>query len=153
MSDMTNQAGPAPGQVNLGSPATAPFQYAGFFVWAMAFMVDGIIAAAISGVLGTVFGLEGFAWAPLSGVVSFGYDVLLTAGRRQATIGKRLMGLVVVTEMGTQLTYGRAAWRHLSRLVSSFFFGLGFIWVLFDGERQGWHDHLAGTYVIHGERR
>ena len=27
-------------------------------------------------------------------------------------------------------------------------FDLGFIWILFDSKRQGWHDKLAGTVVI-----
>ncbi|HNR59128.1 MAG TPA: RDD family protein [Methanothrix sp.] len=25
---------------------------------------------------------------------------------------------------------------------------LGYIWVLFDKKRQGWHDKIAGTYVV-----
>ena len=33
-------------------------------------------------------------------------------------------------------------------VISGLIFSLGFIWVAFDGKRQGWHDKLAGTYVI-----
>ncbi len=25
---------------------------------------------------------------------------------------------------------------------------LGFIWIAFDSKRQGWHDKIAGTYVV-----
>jgi hypothetical protein len=32
-------------------------------------------------------------------------------------------------------------------LVSNIFY-LGFIWVAFDGKKQGWHDKIAGTVVI-----
>jgi hypothetical protein len=28
---------------------------------------------------------------------------------------------------------------------------IGFIWVTFDRKRQGWHDKIAGTYVIYVE--
>jgi uncharacterized RDD family membrane protein YckC len=26
--------------------------------------------------------------------------------------------------------------------------GLGFIWIAFDAEKQGWHDKIAGTVVV-----
>jgi uncharacterized RDD family membrane protein YckC len=26
--------------------------------------------------------------------------------------------------------------------------GLGFVWVVFDSERQSWHDKIAGTVVV-----
>ncbi|HEY4989416.1 MAG TPA: AIR carboxylase family protein, partial [Opitutaceae bacterium] len=26
--------------------------------------------------------------------------------------------------------------------------GLGFIWIAFDREKQGWHDKIAGTVVV-----
>jgi len=25
---------------------------------------------------------------------------------------------------------------------------LGYIWIIFDGQHQGWHDKIAGTVVI-----
>ena len=28
---------------------------------------------------------------------------------------------------------------------------LGFLWIAFDSEKRGWHDWLAGTYVVKGE--
>jgi uncharacterized RDD family membrane protein YckC len=28
---------------------------------------------------------------------------------------------------------------------------LGFLWIAFDKRKQGWHDRLAGTAVIHDE--
>jgi uncharacterized RDD family membrane protein YckC len=27
-------------------------------------------------------------------------------------------------------------------------FFLGFLWIIFDREKQGWHDKIAGTVVI-----
>jgi len=26
--------------------------------------------------------------------------------------------------------------------------GLGFLWIVWDPERQAWHDRVAGTYVV-----
>lgn len=34
------------------------------------------------------------------------------------------------------------------RIVSMIVFCLGYIWVAFDFRKQGWHDKIAGTYVI-----
>ena len=28
---------------------------------------------------------------------------------------------------------------------------LGFLWIVFDQKRQGWHDKIAGTYVVEAE--
>ena len=25
---------------------------------------------------------------------------------------------------------------------------LGYVWILFDGKRQGWHDKIGGTFVV-----
>jgi uncharacterized RDD family membrane protein YckC len=41
----------------------------------------------------------------------------------------------------------QAVGRLLGYVVSSILY-LGFIWILFDERRQGWHDKLAGTVVI-----
>jgi uncharacterized RDD family membrane protein YckC len=29
---------------------------------------------------------------------------------------------------------------------------IGFIWVLWDPKKRGWHDYIGGTYVIRRER-
>jgi len=30
--------------------------------------------------------------------------------------------------------------------------GFGFIWVVFDDQRQSWHDKIAGTVVVRAKR-
>lgn len=68
---------------------------------------------------------------------------------RQATPGKMLMGLRVVdAKTLANPTLGQAIGRQVSYLLSSIIFMLGFIWIAFDGRKQGWHDKLAGTVVI-----
>lgn len=46
---------------------------------------------------------------------------------------------------------GRAFVRYIGYLVSGIVLSIGFLWVAFDGKRQGWHDKMAGTYVIYVE--
>jgi uncharacterized RDD family membrane protein YckC len=33
-------------------------------------------------------------------------------------------------------------------MVVSFTLGIGFIWILFDARKQGWHDKMANTVVV-----
>ena len=35
-----------------------------------------------------------------------------------------------------------------AKWVSGLAFGMGFVWILFDRDRQGWHDKLMSTYVV-----
>ena len=65
------------------------------------------------------------------------------------TPGKTLMGLRIVTTEGHPLTLGRSARRMLGYIVSMAAIFLGFVWILVDNRRQGWHDKIAGTFVIY----
>lgn len=65
------------------------------------------------------------------------------------TPGKALMGVRVVPRRGGRLSLGRAMLRLVCYILSGLPLGLGFLWVLVDDRRQGWHDKLAGTYVIY----
>ena len=65
------------------------------------------------------------------------------------TPGKWLMGLRVVRTGGGDINLGRAVLRSIGYMVSLIPLGAGFLWVLVDDERRGWHDHLAGTKVQH----
>jgi uncharacterized RDD family membrane protein YckC len=64
------------------------------------------------------------------------------------TPGKRLAGLRVISIRGTTPGPLRAAGRFLALIASVGPVGLGWIWALFDRERRGLHDHLAGTHVV-----
>lgn len=64
------------------------------------------------------------------------------------TIGKTVMGIRIVRTNGTSLSWGRAFLRYVGYLVSGLVFSLGFLWLAFDRKRQGWHDKIAGTYVL-----
>jgi uncharacterized RDD family membrane protein YckC len=38
--------------------------------------------------------------------------------------------------------------RALACFLSLFAAGLGFLWIIWDPERQAWHDKIAGTVVV-----
>jgi uncharacterized RDD family membrane protein YckC len=67
----------------------------------------------------------------------------------QATPGKMLMDVEIVSAKTLQRPGpGQLVIRYLGYIVSSLPLGLGFLWILFDKRKQGWHDKLAGTRVI-----
>jgi uncharacterized RDD family membrane protein YckC len=65
------------------------------------------------------------------------------------TPGKALLGLRVVRTDGRPVNLGRAVLRLIAYLIAALPLFLGFIWILFDNRRQGWHDKIARTYVIY----
>jgi uncharacterized RDD family membrane protein YckC len=65
------------------------------------------------------------------------------------TPGKALLGLQIVRQDGRPLSVGRAILRFLGYWVSAIPLFLGFIWVLFDRQHEGWHDKLSNTHVIY----
>jgi uncharacterized RDD family membrane protein YckC len=65
------------------------------------------------------------------------------------TLGKMALGIKVVTTNGLPVSFGRAILRFIGYIVGSIIIWLGFIWAGFDGKRQGWHDKMANTYVVH----
>ncbi len=64
------------------------------------------------------------------------------------TIGKKFLKIKVIQTSGEPLNYKIAFIRWAGYLISEFAIFLGFIWVVFDKNKQGWHDKIAGTYVV-----
>jgi uncharacterized RDD family membrane protein YckC len=49
---------------------------------------------------------------------------------------------------GDVIDFGGAVVRGFSGILSLAAAGLGVLWIIWDPERQGWHDRIAGTYVV-----
>lgn len=66
------------------------------------------------------------------------------------TIGKLIFGIIVTDENNKLIGFGQAIKREvLGKIISSLVFMLGFLWIGFDKKKQGWHDKISKTYVIH----
>jgi uncharacterized RDD family membrane protein YckC len=65
------------------------------------------------------------------------------------TPGKAVMGLRIVRLDGKRMTVWRAVVRYVGSWLAALPLGLGFIWILLDKRRQGWHDKIAGTCVVY----
>jgi uncharacterized RDD family membrane protein YckC len=67
---------------------------------------------------------------------------------RGTTIGGIVLKLKVVRTDGRPLTFVVSLVRGLAAAFSVVIFFLGFLWIAWDKDRQGWHDKIAGTEVI-----
>ena len=152
--------------------------YAGFVTRAIAFAIDMVLVAAtqitilfLTRLLMDFFGLDQLAQAifePTEGTnVSFFITItrwaiaFIGSGFLLAiysismwllvdkTLGQALLGLRVLRTDGRPLTLGPAVRRILGYYVSFLALFIGFLWVLVDDRRQGWHDKIADTVVIY----
>jgi RDD family len=69
---------------------------------------------------------------------------------KSATLGEIVLNLRVEKLDGGSLVkdYGTAIVRALASLLSLLSLGLGFVWILFDPQRQTWHDKISGSVVV-----
>jgi uncharacterized RDD family membrane protein YckC len=65
------------------------------------------------------------------------------------TPAKYLIGVRVVRLSGGRITLLTGIRRLLGYLACFLSIGVGFLWVLVDDRRQGWHDKIAGTCVVY----
>ena len=76
------------------------------------------------------------------------YFALQESSPAQATIGKRLFGLVVTDLQGRRIGFLRAAVRNLSKYLSGWLLFLGFVMAAFTQRRQALHDLIAQCLVV-----
>lgn len=127
-----------------GSP-----EYAGFLLRWAAFAVDSMVVGIPWAVIAyMLFGLENMGRNDFSGLILLVYFSVLT-GLYQTTLGKKLFNLKVVSDKGEKVSMGKAFLRDfVGKIISSVFLSLGYLWVIWDKEKQGWHDKIAGTHVV-----
>lgn len=151
-----------------GSPpvvAEVAAEYIGFWIRLGASIIDGIIIFFISFVLSrfllsNIYGyrfslLPSFFWFPVPWLyylfwfpVSWLYYWLFT-GLKGQTPGKMVVGIKVVDARGDRVGLGVAALREiLGKTLSAYVLCIGFLWIIGDRKKQGWHDKIASTYVV-----
>ena len=84
---------------------------------------------------------------PLGFLIALAYFTGMWAWKGN-TIGGIVLGLKVVRMDGQPVTFAVALVRALAAAFSIVVLFLGFLWIAWDAERQGWHDKIAGTVVL-----
>lgn len=109
-------------------------------------LIDVAILAVVSAVLSAVLRGAGPFLALLAG---FAYYTSLEGGATGQTVGKKVAQIRVVRRIdGRPLGFGLAAGRYFARIVSGLACFLGYLWMLWDPNRETWHDKMTGTIVV-----
>lgn len=137
-------------------------RYAGFWRRVAATLIDTLLFTLLT--LPPLYWIYGAAYfSPEASMVMFAgwFDlfvnlvlplivVVLLWVRLGATPGKMLLNCRVVDQASGRLPgTGQALLRYFAYLVSALPFMLGFLWVGWDRRKQGFHDKIAGTVVLH----
>ncbi|HYX89217.1 MAG TPA: RDD family protein [Gaiellaceae bacterium] len=120
---------------------------ASFFARFGAVLVDGILLSVIGFVIRLAIGPTGGGLIGLAlGIAYFGYLEGSSSGQ---TVGKRAVGIRVIDfRTGGPIGFGRAVIRYFARILSFIPCLLGYFWMLWDKEKQTWHDKLATDVVV-----
>jgi uncharacterized RDD family membrane protein YckC len=85
----------------------------------------------------------------ITDLLSIAYYVYFEGSAAGQTLGKRAMGIRVIDfDNGGPIGYGRAFVRWIGRIVSAIPCGLGYFWMLWDKQKQTWHDKFAKAVVV-----
>ena len=162
MSDLPGQSSPSTGappggaqqpaypQQPVAQPGKGPSgPRAGFWQRFGALILDGLILAVPSIIVVVAIGNGGAANA-ITTLIGIAYYVYFEGGATGQTIGKKALGIRVYDFRGGggSIGYGRALVRYLVRIISSIPLFLGYFWMLWDKEKQCWHDKAAGSVVV-----
>ncbi len=142
---------------------------AGFWRRVGAYVVDAVLAVTViltlsitasvlfagspagtmkAGIVRLVASLDGtvvlFGWLVLWPL----YFALLESSPWQATLGKRVFGLIVTDRDGARISFGRALGRHVAAVANYLSLMVGWLLVAIPGDKRGLHDQIAGTRVL-----
>jgi len=77
------------------------------------------------------------------------YATLMIGSSRGQTLGQMALGIRVIDfNTGGSIGYGRAFIRWLVSIVSAIAILIGYLWMLWDKEKQCWHDKAANDVVV-----
>jgi uncharacterized RDD family membrane protein YckC len=140
---MTDYPPPTPGYRPKGPSGPR----AGFGARLGAVLIDGILLAVIGFVVNAAIGRGAGGGVSLAiGIAYFGYLEGSSSGQ---TLGKRVAGIRVIDyATGGSIGYGRAVVRYFARILSTLPCLLGYFWMLWDKEKQTWHDKIIGDVVV-----
>lgn len=148
--------------------ARRKFAYAGFWLRAVAYLIDSfILGFALSVALRpilvnnhvgpsvqdfwgfyTSYTRQSTAFVLMIQLADWLYSAALESSAWQATLGKKILSLTVTDLAGRRLSFARATGRHFGKYVSSLTLFIGFVLAGFTARKQALHDLIARTLVV-----
>lgn len=81
-------------------------------------------------------------------ILFLAYNSFFESTVLQGSIGKIICKLKVVDAEGGRINFSRSLKRNLGKFFSGIVIGMGYLNILWNDNRQGWHDEIAKTFVI-----
>jgi uncharacterized RDD family membrane protein YckC len=138
------QPAPPPG----GAPAGPSGPRADFWYRLGGFLIDGVIVGLPMNIL--LLAVPGVIARQLFFLAAqAAYSLYFIGSGSGQTPGMRVLGIRAIDAVsGGRIDYGKAFVRYVVSIVSGFVCFIGYLWMLWDPERQTWQDKVAGTYVV-----
>lgn len=112
----------------------------------VAWLIDFVIILVVQGVL---FGVLKAAGSGLGSLAGLAYIVYFEGSPSGQTVGKRAMNIRIVdADNGGPIGYGRAFVRWIGKIISGLPCALGYFWMLWDPNKQTWHDKMSNSVVV-----
>ena len=128
-------------------PEAFAYPRASFWERMGAAFLDVVLVGILTGVASN-FSPLGWLPGPTAGwLLALAYFAGMWAWKG-TTVGGVVLGLKVVRLDGRPVTFTVALVRGLGAALSVIVLFLGFLWIAWDPDKQGWHDRIAGTVVI-----
>jgi uncharacterized RDD family membrane protein YckC len=125
--------------------ATGP--RSGFWRRFGAVFIDGILLSIVTAILIEI--LHGAGGYAIGVIVAVSYYTYFEGGPTGQTLGKRALGIRVIDfDSGASIGYSRAAIRYVTSILSALIIYIGYLWMLWDREKQCWHDKTANSLVV-----
>ena len=120
---------------------------AGFWRRFAGAFIDGIVVGIASGIFRGILGTG--AGTGLGLAVSAAYFTAFIGSERGQTLGQMALGIRVIgLDTGGSIGFSRAFLRWLVSIVSAIVILIGYLWMLWDKEKQCWHDKAANDVVV-----
>jgi uncharacterized RDD family membrane protein YckC len=136
----------------------ANMEYAGFWIRFLASIIDGImifIPSSLFGILAVALGggEMAIAFTKFLAIIIVGGIYIYIIYKYQASPGKMMLGLKIVSDNLERITFGQVLLREIvGKFVSGLILNIGYIMIAFTAKKQGLHDMIAKTLVIYKEK-
>lgn len=134
-------------------------KYAGFWRRFFASLIDDTVIGIVFFLFAMVFALffsflfenenVSIVILLLLAVLAMLYYPYFESSAEQATLGKQLMGIIVIDRSGQRISFGKACIRFIFKYIGIRFFALGILPILFSKNKQALHDLVVDSYVVH----
>lgn len=149
---------------NLSSHQLGSSVYADFERRFIAHFIDGMIISVITTIIGFIltilisitpfyraYSIELFIllFCTIGFIVPILYYADMESSVNRATFGKQAMDIVVTDLEGNRISFEKAVGRYIAKVITTLFFGIGYLTIISSEKKQGLYDIIAETVVVY----